>query len=56
MLVLTTLAGMMAVAGDTGVERQMRQRHITLSAENPATTHGSHVAAGTATVLSNQRP
>ncbi|MCY1018304.1 DUF2381 family protein [Pyxidicoccus sp. MSG2] len=51
MLVLTTLAGMTAVAGETGVERQMRQRHITLSAENPATTHGVHVAAGTATVL-----
>jgi uncharacterized protein (TIGR02268 family) len=51
MLVLTTLAGMTAVAGDTGVERQMRQRHITLSAENPATMHGLHVAAGTATVL-----
>lgn len=51
MLMLTTLAGMTAVAGEPGVERQMRQRHITLSVENPATTHGVHVAAGTATVL-----
>jgi len=51
MLVLTTLAGMTAVAGEPGVERQMRQRHITLSAEAPAATHVVHVAVGTATVL-----
>ncbi|MFP2924523.1 DUF2381 family protein [Pyxidicoccus sp. 3LG] len=51
MLVLTTLAGMAAVAAEPGAERQMRQRHITLSAETPATTHVVHVAAGTATVL-----
>ncbi|QSQ21519.1 DUF2381 family protein [Pyxidicoccus parkwayensis] len=42
---------MTAVAGEPGEERQMRQRHITLSTENPAATHGLHVAAGTATVL-----
>jgi uncharacterized protein (TIGR02268 family) len=51
MLVLTTLAGMAAVAGEPGVERQMRKRHITLSAEAPAAMHVVHVAAGTATVL-----
>ncbi|MFP2908378.1 DUF2381 family protein [Pyxidicoccus sp. 3LFB2] len=51
MLVLTTLAGMTAVAGEPGVERQLRQRHITLSAEAPAAAHVVHVAAGTATVL-----
>lgn len=51
MLVLTTLAGMTAVAGHPSGERQMRQRHITLSTQNPAATHGVHVAAGTATVL-----
>ena len=51
MLIVTTLAGMTAVAGNSGGERQMRQRHITLSTENPAATHGVHVAAGTATVL-----
>ncbi|MBZ4419100.1 DUF2381 family protein [Myxococcus sp. RHST-1-4] len=42
---------MAAVAGDTGAERQMRQRHITLSAEAPATPHVVHVAVGMATVL-----
>ncbi|MCP3137151.1 DUF2381 family protein [Pyxidicoccus sp. QH1ED-7-1] len=42
---------MAAVAGEPGVERQMRQRHITLSAETPAATHVVHVAAGTVTVL-----
>ena len=51
MLVLTTLAGMTAVAGEPGVERQLRQRHITLSAETSATAHVVHVGAGTATVL-----
>lgn len=51
MLMLTTLAGMTAVAGEPGGERQMRQRHITLSAERPAATHTLHVAAGAATVL-----
>ncbi len=51
MLVLTTLAGMTAVAGEPGVERQLRQRHITLSAEGPVTAHAVHVATGTATLL-----
>jgi uncharacterized protein (TIGR02268 family) len=51
MLVLATVAGMTAVAGGPDVERQLRQRHITLSAEGSATAHAVHVAAGTATVL-----
>ncbi|NMO16374.1 DUF2381 family protein [Pyxidicoccus fallax] len=42
---------MTAAAGDASLERQMRQRHITLSAEAPATPHIVHVAVGTATVL-----
>lgn len=51
MLALATFAGMTAVAGEAGAERQMRQRHISLAAEPPSTTHVVAVAAGTATVL-----
>ncbi|WP_267968245.1 DUF2381 family protein [Myxococcus stipitatus] len=51
MLVIATLSGMAAVAGEAGLETRMRKRDITLSADAPERTHVVMVASDTATVV-----